>query len=243
MTVKELIRPIPGMRRLSRLRQQLSFPGSADYWEMRYLAGKTSGHGSYGHLGHWKAEFLNSFVRHHDVRSVIEFGCGDGYQLSLADYPQYVGLDVSRRAIGLCKGRFAGDSHKSFFLYEGDSFVDRAGLFTADLALSLDVIYHLIEDEVYEAYMYHLFSAGGRYVVVYSTNELTRDAAPHVRHRNFSRWVEDHCSEWKLVEVVPGPNSAAGRADFYIYHRGNANTAPFNSATNRWDHTATPSVG
>ena len=70
----------------------------------------------------------------------MEFGCGDGNQLSLADYPSYVGLDVSKTAVRLCQRRFADDLSKSFFLYDSACFTDRAGLFTADLAVSLDVI-------------------------------------------------------------------------------------------------------
>ena len=104
----------------------------------------------------------SNFVQAHEIRSVIEFGCGDGNQLSLADYPRYIGLDVSRSAIELCKRRFAGDVTKSFFLYDGTCFADRAGLFTADLAISLDVIYHLTEEAIFEAYMAHLFGARGK---------------------------------------------------------------------------------
>ena len=189
MTAKDLIRPIPGVRHISLLRQRLDFAGSAAFWERRYAKGGTSGPGSYGSLAHGKAEFLNAFVREHLVRSVIEFGCGDGHQLSLADYAGYVGLDVSRSAIALCKSRFASDATKSFFLYEGSCFVDVARVLSADLALSLDVIYHLIEDSIYETYMTHLFNAGERYVVVYSTNSTVRDDAPHVKHRCFTSWV------------------------------------------------------
>ena len=141
MTVKDLLRPLPGVKRLSLLRQRLSFTGSAHYWERNYAHGGTSGDGSYGVLAQAKAEFLNAFVRENDLRSVTEFGCGDGHQLSLAEYPRYVGLDVSPAAIGLCKPLFAQDPTKSFFLYDGACFVDHAGLFTADLALSLDVVF------------------------------------------------------------------------------------------------------
>jgi hypothetical protein len=219
MTVKDLVRPIPGVRRLSLLRQQLRFVGSAHYWESNYTSGGTSGDGSYGNLARGKAEFLNAFVREHAVGSITEFGCGDGQQLSLAEYSCYTGLDVSRAAIGLCKRRFAGDPTKSFFLYDGECFVDRVGLFIADLAISLDVVYHLIEDRVFETYMEHLFGAGQRYVVVYSTNTVMRATAPHVRHRHFSSWVEDNCPQWQLVQVTRGPNFGPGAADFFVYER------------------------
>jgi SAM-dependent methyltransferase len=219
MTVKNLIRPLPGVRQLSLLRQRLDFNGSAAYWEQTYARGGTSGPGSYGVLARGKADFLNRFVRSRDIQSVTEFGCGDGNQLSLAAYPRYVGLDVSRSAIKLCMDRFAEDPDKSFFLYDSSCFVDHAGLFRADLALSLDVVYHLIEDSIFEAYMTHMFDAAHRYVVVYTTNGDIRDDAPHVRHRRFSSWVESNRPQWCLTDVAEGPSSGPRRADFYVYQR------------------------
>lgn len=219
MPAKDLIRPLPGVRRLSLLRQQAAFHGSARYWERNYAQGGTSGAGSYDALAEGKATFLNDFARTHQVASVIEFGCGDGNQLSLARYPAYIGLDVSRTAIDMCQRRFAGDAAKSFFLYDGACFTDRAGLFAADVALSLDVIYHLTEDEVFHTYLTHLFAAGTRFVIIYATNGERRGTAPHVRHRHFTPWVERHRPDWRLAAVTPGPDSGPDRADFFTYER------------------------
>ena len=219
MSVKDVARPVPGVRQLSLLRQRLGFVSSAHYWDRHYRHGGTSGGGSYGALALAKAAFLNEFVQRHRVQSIIEFGCGDGHQLSLANYPSYVGLDVSGAAISLCKRRFADDMTKSFFFYDGVRFVDRAGLFKADLSLSLDVIYHLIEDEIYETYMLHLFSAARQYVVIYATDTEMSGTAPHVRHRHFSSWVRTQFPSWRLAEVTEGPNSGPGRADFFVYQR------------------------
>ena len=216
-----IIGPLLTPERLLLLQQRLRWTGSANFWERRYAGGLTSGDGSYGVLGTAKAEFLNTFINDCRVQSVIEFGCGDGHQLSLANYPSYVGLDVSPTAIDMCKTRFADDTTKSFFLYDGSRFIDRHGLFTAEAALSLDVIYHLIEEPVYESYMRHLFDAGQRYVVVYSTNSARPEGdpdlryAPHVRHRGFSSWVEANCPQWHLKQVTPGPLLAA----FHVYER------------------------
>jgi cyclopropane fatty-acyl-phospholipid synthase-like methyltransferase len=219
MTLKDLLRPLPGVRRLSILRQRIGFSGSAHYWERNYANGGTSGGGSYGSLAQGKAEFLNAFVGAHCIQSVTEFGCGDGHQLSLAEYPRYIGLDVSRAAIELCKCRFHNDETKSFFLYNGAAFVDHERLFAADLVISLDVIYHLVEDQVFEMYMTHLFAAGDRYVVVYATNTVMYGTGPHVRHRRFSSWVDDNCPQWRLAQVAHGPGSGSGRADFFVYQR------------------------
>jgi len=180
-----------------------NFSGSASYWEQRYRGGGDSGAGSYGRLADFKAEILNRFVASHTVESVIEFGSGDGNQLSLARYPSYIGLDVSASAIQMCKKRFAEDSSKSFFLYQPDCFVDRQGIFASDLAMSLDVIYHLVEDRIFDMYMRHLFGAGRRFVAVYSTNEDSSTGDAHVKHRQFTRWVEQNAPAWRLLEHVP----------------------------------------
>jgi hypothetical protein len=219
MTIRQLVRPLPGARRISLLRQRMAYSDSAHFWEGNYAQGRTSGTGSYGALAEGKSRFLNELVRTRAVSGVIEFGCGDGNQLSLAEYPSYVGLDVSRTAIGLCQRRFAGDAAKSFFLYDGTCFTDRAGLFRAELALSLDVVYHLTEDAVFETYLGHLFAAGQRLVVIYSTNMDIGGTAPHVRHRRFTPWVEAARPEWRLAQVTPGPNTERARADFFVYER------------------------
>jgi SAM-dependent methyltransferase len=219
VTIKDLVRPLPGVRRASLFRQRLAFSGSMKYWERNYVRGGTSGDGSYGLLGQFKADFLNSFVRDRAVNSVTEFGCGDGNQLALAEYPRYVGLDVSRTAVTMCKLRFANDGTKSFFLYDGNCFADKAGLFVADLTLSLDVIYHLTEDDIFERYMQHLFDASLKYVIIYSTNTLLGDTAPHVRHREFTSWVNAERRQWRLAETRQGVASGPGRADFFIYEQ------------------------
>src|SRR5262245_61579496 len=109
--------------------RRLRFAGSPSYWEERYARGETSGAGSYGHFAEFKAEILNAFIARQTIRSVIEWGCGDGAQLALARYPRYIGLDVSRTAVANCIARFADDPTKSFFVYDATCFADRQGLF------------------------------------------------------------------------------------------------------------------
>jgi len=204
---------------LSRVRKSDSFAGSAFYWRNRYAAGGTSGPGSYGHLAEFKAQVLNEFVRENGVRSVIEFGFGDGSQLSLAAYPSYVGFEVSSDAIRLCRARFKGDRSKIF------KHLDEYGGETADLCLSLDVIYHLIEDHVFESHMERLFTSAKKYVAIYSSDterQMPRQA-PHVRHRKFSRWVAVKAADWSLIRHYRNPWPYEGDftrgslADLYIY--------------------------
>jgi hypothetical protein len=206
---------------LGRGRQPLSFPGSTLYWETRYAGGGNSGVGSEALFAEFKAEVLNAFVARHHVQTVIDFGCGDGRQLNLARYPAYLGLDVSRSAILRCRESFASDTRKSFHLlsdYNGE---------TADLAISLDVIYHLVEENIFEDYMRMLFMASTRYVIIYSSDsdEVTNPGNPHITHRKFTRWVRNNLPNWRLAEHVPnrypyhGDYRKGSFADFYIYEK------------------------
>src|SRR5262249_17014059 len=159
---------------LLRSYRRTRFPGSKLYWERRYDQGGSSGAGSYGRLALYKAEYLNDFVAKMHIQSVIEYGCGDGHQLSLMQYPSYIGLDVSASSIFRCVEVFSPDMTKSFLLYNSKAFMDNLNICNADMSLSLDVIYHLVEDETYDLYMRHLFSSSRRFVVIYSSNESKR---------------------------------------------------------------------
>jgi len=204
-------------RRLKRDR----FTDSAQYWERRYVTGGNSGAGSYNRLAQFKADFLNQFVRGHEVKSVIEFGSGDGAQLELAEYPEYIGVDVSKAAIEKTRVRFASDPSKRF--YEPTELPPES---SAELSLSLDVIYHLVEDDVFDRYMYDVFSKASRFVIVYSSNEETAVPAQHVRHRQFTDWVERNCPAFRLRDRIPNrypfdaedPDNTSF-ADFYVFER------------------------
>ncbi|HWA47869.1 MAG TPA: class I SAM-dependent methyltransferase, partial [Dongiaceae bacterium] len=161
-----------------------------------------SGSGSYGRLAEFKATVLNDLVASKSIRNVIEFGCGDGAQLGLARYPHYVGVDVSPASVAACAARFAGDASKVFMTLE----TFRRQRPKAELGLSLDVIYHLVEDEVFDDYMRNLFNAAERLVAIYSSNSTEIGSpAPHVRHRRFTGWIEREAPEWRLVATHKNP--------------------------------------
>ncbi|MGA2463625.1 MAG: class I SAM-dependent methyltransferase [Thermodesulfobacteriota bacterium] len=227
---KAIVAQIPGARKLRnwhvKRRTWREFPGSGEYWERRYSDGGNSGSGSYGALGEFKASVLKRFVKQHDVASVIEFGCGDGNQLRQAEYTSYIGLDVARKAIQLCRQQFSDDATKSFFLYDPECFIDNAQLFRADATISLDVIYHLVEDHVFEQYMAHLFQCAKRFVIIYSSDWDIITNSPHEKHRHFSHYVESHFSEWQFLDKVENPFPLSkyppplgSLADFFIYEK------------------------
>lgn len=204
--------------RLGRFAATVRFRNSQSYWESRYQAGGTSGVGSYSLQARYKADFMNGFVRENAIASIIEFGCGDGNQLGLAEYPLYLGIDVARPAIERCVESFGHDSSKSFMTCDLRAFADRARFLHADLALSLDVVFHLVEDDVFESYMRALFNSADRFVVIYARD---RDEAPafkrHVRWRNFTPWIERNVMGWELCQVEPAP--LPEYQDFHVFAR------------------------
>ncbi|MDB5403651.1 MAG: hypothetical protein JWQ55_5669 [Rhodopila sp.] len=194
--------------------------GSSLYWNQRYVRGGDSGAGSSGRLAAFKAATVNRLVAENAIGSVLELGCGDGRQLALADYPGYVGVDVSPAAVALCRERFGADATKQFLL------AGTADPGMADLVLSLDVIFHLVEDDVFNTYMTSLFARARRTVAIYASDrdEATPDA--HVRHRAVSAWAARHAPEWERISYIanPYPYDAArpgdtSFADFHIYSR------------------------
>ncbi|WP_216637168.1 class I SAM-dependent methyltransferase [Pontibacter akesuensis] len=204
-----------------------NFQGTDNYWEGRYNSGGNSGAGSYNRLAEFKADVLNSFVKNNQIQTVIEFGCGDGNQLTMLEYPFYIGLDISKTAVGICIDKFKADKTKSFYLYNSLAFVDNHKIFNADVSLSIDVLYHLIEDELFEKYIFDLFNSSKQYVVIYS-NDYDDRSALHVRERKFTDYIEKNFSQWKLKEVIknkypydPKKSDQTSSADFFFYQKTN----------------------
>jgi hypothetical protein len=199
-----------------------TFATSKTYWERRYRLGGTSGEGSQGLLAEFKAETLNAFVRDNGVESVIEFGCGDGRQLSLARYPRYMGHDVSQAAIRMCRKRFKNDSSKSFLCFDPADAPGIATFLKADLTLSLDVVYHLVEESVYARYLADLFAASLRFVIIYSSDKDAVTNLPHVRHRNVTADVGRGFPNFRLVGTIENRYPQDSFCSFFLFERAMA---------------------
>lgn len=199
-----------------------NFFSTKRYWEKRYENNGNSGAGSYGELANFKAEILNDFVRKNNINTVIELGCGDGNQLELANYKNYIGFDITDEAIRLCRKRFQGDKSKSFYNYKSLNRKKNK----ADLVLSLDVVFHLIEDEVFDLYMKNLFLISKQYVIIYSCNH-DEIIADHVKCRKFTDWIKKNqkgkfqqvnCIKNKFPFEKEKPNETSF-SDFYFYEK------------------------
>lgn len=198
------------------------FSNSGEYWEERYRKGGNSGAGSYSNLAEFKAEVINDFISKHPIHSVMEFGSGDGNQIHYFRMPSYTGYDISPTAVRNCRKLYKEDPSKQFRLME-----DYGGE-KADLTLSLDVIYHLVEDEIYERYMHRLFGASGKWVIIYSSDSDDHEnngMVKHVRHRKFTNWVAENAPGFALILTIPnkypfdGNGERSSYADFFIFER------------------------
>lgn len=168
------------------------------YWENRYRSNGNSGAGSYGQLAQFKADIINNFVEKNNIETVLEIGSGDGNQLKLLNYKSYIGLDVSKTAVELTKKIFKKDKTKKFYLVDDFDKLNSS----VDLTLSIDVIYHLVEDAVFENYLEDLFALSNKYVIIYSSNE-DKIIAEHVKSRKFTDWIDVRYSKsWRLFDVI-----------------------------------------
>ena len=132
---------------------------------------------------------------------------------SLFNFPHYFGFDPSITALNRCVERCWKDGIKFFSVYNPKEYdVEPVGL-----ALSLDVIYHLIEDDVFELYMKHLFSSSNRYVIIYSTDYDEFTPFLHIKHRKFTEWIENNLPDWELIGYIENKYPEETDADFYVY--------------------------
>lgn len=194
---------------------------SKEYWENRYKQNGTSGAGSYGLLAVFKKDVVNDFIESNNIVTVGDFGCGDANQLKLFNCDKYVGYDVSETVINKCRSEFKYDESKSFYLiseYNSEKY---------DLTLSLDIIYHLVEDDVFEDYMNRLFYSSKKYVIIYSSNgETDIKTSIHVRDRNFTTWVENNIENFELINKIENRYKfdinnqiTTSISNFYFYKR------------------------
>lgn len=199
------------------------FTDSANYWQERYKRGGNSGTGSYNILAEFKSEIINSFLNEYKINSTVEYGCGDGNQLKYYNFNTYCGYDVSYESIKLCTQLFKDDKTKVFkevndYKYE-----------VFDLGLSIDVIYHLVEDDVFNEYMNKLFNGSCQYIIIYSSNTdfNPKGTCPHVREREFTKWVDKNATNYKLIKYIKnkypynGDEINSSISDFYIYIKNN----------------------
>jgi len=79
------------------------------------------------------------------------------------------------------------------------------------------VVFHLVEDRVFESYMNDLFMVSSKYVII-NAWDVEGEIKYHVRQRNFSKWIENNIDCFELVERIKR-DPENNFCDFFIYRR------------------------
>lgn len=157
------------------------------YWEQRYRLGGFSGAGSRGAEAREKVALVNEVVGVNRVQTLLDLGCGDGHVAGRLKVAGYTGYDPSSAAVEIAREERPSGDFITRLPPEGARF---------DLVLSMDVIFHLVNEADYQAYLKALFSYGDL-VLVYGTDKVLVGRS-HVRHRE---WTKDIPPGWSRREL------------------------------------------
>lgn len=184
---------------------------TASYWERRYARGGNSGAGSRGREADYKAERVSQILGRYRIRSLLDLGAGDGYvaaRLLLGDC-HYLGVEPSDSARALAR---IAAPHLEFV----PSIPARPAP-GFDCCLSMDVVFHLLDDAQTAAYFAELFGWSDRYVLIYGTCAPSpRPTAPHVRHHDWRPFVP---REFKPLPITIPPPRGTDFKTFYLLER------------------------
>lgn len=188
---------------------------SKKYWEKRYKKWGNSWKWSYDICAEFKWDTLNGIIKEYNISSLIEFWCWDGNNLNLYNIEKYIGLDVSETAIKICIERYKSDNSKTFIYYQPNLF--KSWWLQSDLTISFEVLFHLIEDEVYTKYLEDLFNTSSKYVLILSSNNNNnKNTARHYKNRLF---IKNIPPTFELVKKVVTPEDIPLVSDFYLFKR------------------------
>ena len=188
------------------------------YWQERYCTGETSGLGSYGLLAEYKAEIINDYIKNNDIKSVIEFGCGDGNQLKLMNYEKYWGLDVAKSAIDICRSLFKNDDSKSFMLYDPKYFYNN-DFVKADLVVCLDVLYHITDEDEFQKTLHDIFSCSTKYIILYTIiHEYESEPNSHIMYRDTMAYLSK-IPDFKVERILEQKYKEVSSADFIFMRK------------------------
>lgn len=150
-----------GMRWLRHALRRRAFE-NREFWNTRYVEDpeKGSGPGSRGENVVLKNDIVRQTIAVHNIRSVLDIGCGDLATMGTLEIERYVGIDISDVIVE--RNRQLRPQWQ--FLRE-----DLAGAYTpdpAELVLCFDVLIHQKTRQAYEAILSKALAAAERVALV-----------------------------------------------------------------------------
>jgi hypothetical protein len=183
---------------------------SAKFWTERYEMGDNSGSGSRGDLLNFKVDYINSFIRDNEIKSVLDFGHGDLEVAKKIEVDSYRGIDIFD-----CEDSGGLDLVKCKFTeYVGEG---------ADLVMCLDVLYHLLEDE--QEYMrdslIKMIEKSKKYIMIYAQDSTNYDFdTEYQEHLHNSKWLQYMFGRtWEDIDLVTKQTEpmTGSSAQFFVF--------------------------
>lgn len=172
----------------------------ATYWERRYQDGRTSGAGSEGDAALAKAKMIDEVITGYGLTSVIDWGVGDGVVLGhLKTKVRYLGLDVAPVAIERLRAKYGPRSRTRWFALASEGAHE-----VRDLALSLDVMFHLVDEADYQLHLAQVFGSATKAVLIHANDHDGGRTARHVLWRKWTPDVARIFPEWAPA-LAPDP--------------------------------------
>lgn len=177
------------------------------YWEERYKGGGTSGKGSVGAEKEWKWSVIDRYGARLD--DVIDVGCGDLSFWDARPLPErYIGIDISPTVIERNKTKLP---NLKFICSSADRLLD---IGRSRTVLCLDVLFHIMDDDVYEKILENLaaYSSGLIFVHTWSAN-------PFVSLRYRVRRVRNELAAGKVGAAIDGLRKGSSDGSYQRYRR------------------------
>jgi len=200
--------------------------GTKEYWDRRYAEGMSSSSVDDVYVDsvaglpvsyHVRTKLLVLILEEllGPVNSVLDLGVGDGTQAALllmfaVQINDFVGVDISPSIVEQVGEAFAKEPRlaarqlkMAFHSYDGFSLPAAISQRQFDLVLSLEVLMHVVEDDLYHAYLMLLFGSSRSYVIIQSPNTHSNLLSRHMRLREFTDWVAHHARDWERIGQIP----------------------------------------
>jgi 2-polyprenyl-3-methyl-5-hydroxy-6-metoxy-1,4-benzoquinol methylase len=198
------------------------------YWEHRYSVHGDSGKGSYAEHATYKSRVVNDEISANGVRSVLDFGCGDGNLLKYLNVENYLGLDVSKTTIYNCSEIFKSDKTKRFMVISPGKPLE---IEKFDLVMSLEVLMHITNEEDFLWTLQEIFLHSRNLVIIQTPLFPLIEYRPgsHENYRELFPYLLPYIGNFSLEKVVVHPSTTiAGRvkgeigtmsSDFLVFKR------------------------
>jgi len=185
---------------------------SNTYWETRYKNNSNSGHGSYGEFQKFKTEYINNVIKTYNIKTINELGTGDGNMLSTyTGFDLYTGFDVSDTILNKLKNKFKDNN--------SIKFVSNPNIMEpADLTMSIDVSYHIINNNLFYEHLDLLYNKSLKYILIYSSNSNEKYGNYHILHRKvFDIFIDKY--NVKSLDLTSNPIYEPGAVCFNLFEK------------------------